>query len=130
MILPATTLLAVGAALLTIWHMIRIGRVRISEKVLHGSGENALLARRMRGQLNFVESMPFVIALALVIELGAAGGMWLKIVAIVFLVGRVAHGIGMDHDYPHKGRQFGTIITLLTLLGLAIAASLVSFGVI
>ena len=130
MILPATTLLAVGAALLTMWHISRIGRLRLSAKVLHGSGENELLARRMRGQLNFVESMPFVIALALVIELGGAGGMWLKIVAALFLAGRVAHAIGMDHDYPHKGRQFGTIVTMLTLLVLAIAASLVSFGVI
>lgn len=128
--MPATTLLAVGAALLTMWHMIRIGRVRISEKVLHGAGENELLARRMRGQLNFVESAPFVIALALIIELAEAGGIWLTAIAALFLLGRVAHGIGMDHDYPHKGRQYGTMATMLTLLVLSIAAILAATGII
>ncbi|AKQ42403.1 hypothetical protein CP97_10755 [Aurantiacibacter atlanticus] len=130
MILPATTLLAIGAALLTIWHIVRIGQVRMSEKVLHGSGSSELLARRMRGQLNFVESTPFVIALAALIELAERGGVWLLVIAALFLAGRVVHGIGMDHDYPHKGRQLGTIVTALTLLVLAVAMSLIAFSII
>ena len=38
------------------------------------------------------------------------------------MAGRVAHGIGMDGGSFGIGRMIGTLITLLTLLGLAIWA--------
>ena len=119
MILPATLTVASGAALITLWHMIRIGKLRASERVLHGDGGNDLLQRRMRAQLNFVESAPFVLALLAVLELAGRGGLWLLIVGVIYLMGRVAHAIGMDSDTPHKGRMIGTLITMLTLLVLA-----------
>ncbi|ANU08326.1 MAPEG family protein [Paraurantiacibacter namhicola] len=119
MILPATLTVASGAALITIWHMARIGRMRLDTKTLHGDGGNELLQRRMRAQLNFVESAPFVLALLAVLEIAGKGGLWLLIIGIVYLMGRVAHAIGMDGDYPHRGRQAGTMITMATLLILA-----------
>lgn len=130
MILPTTISVAAAAAFITIWHMIRIGSLRMSQKVLHGSGQSEPLARRMRAQLNFVESAPFIIALTGLIEFAGSGGVWLPIVGGIYLLGRVAHAIGMDHDYPHKGRQIGTGITMVSLAGLAIAAVLVVIGLI
>jgi uncharacterized protein len=50
----------------------------------------------------------------------------------VFLLGRLAHGLGMTDQLP-KGRMIGTIITFLTLLGLglyAIAAPYLTIGTV
>ena len=44
------------------------------------------------------------------------------------MLGRVAHGLGMDGTAFGKGRTIGTVITLLTQLGLAIVAVLVLLG--
>jgi len=45
------------------------------------------------------------------------------------MLGRVAHGLGMDGTGAMaKGRMVGTLITMLTLLGLAVVAVLVVLG--
>ncbi len=108
--------------------MIRIGRVRAAEKVLHGDGGVPVLTRRMRAQSNFIENTPFVLILVAVIEMTEKGGTWLAIVGAVFMLGRVAHAIGMDSDKAHPGRMIGTLIAMLTLVGLAIVAVLIALG--
>ena len=44
------------------------------------------------------------------------------------MLGRVAHGLGMDGGALGKGRTVGTLITMLTQLGLAVVAVLVATG--
>ncbi len=128
MILQTTLCLAAAAAVITFWHIVRIGQVRTKEKVLHGDGGSVLLARRMRAQLNFVESTPFVLILIGAIEMTAKAGAWLAIVGSIFMLGRVLHAFGMDSDRPNLLRMAGTIITVLTLLGLAVVAVLIALG--
>lgn len=82
----------------------------------------------MRAQLNFVENTPWVLFLIGGIELAAQGGAWLAPVGAVFMLGRVAHGLGMDGGRFGVGRSIGTAITMLTQLGLAIAAVLIVLG--
>lgn len=130
MLLPVTLCSAAAAAILSIWLMLRIGQVRRSAKVIHGDGGNPLLMRRMRAQLNFVESAPFVLALIAAIEIAGAGAPWLPFVAAAYFVGRILHGFGMDAEAGGKARMIGTILTLLVLLGLAVAAVLVVLGVL
>lgn len=128
MILQTTLCLAAAAAVITFWHIARIGQVRTKAKVLHGDGGNVLLARRMRAQLNFVENTPFVLILVGAIEMTAKAGAWLAIVGSIFMLGRVLHAFGMDSDRPNLLRMAGTIITVLTLLGLAVVAVLIALG--
>lgn len=130
MLLPVTLSTAAAAAILTIWLMVRIGQLRNKEKILHGDGGNAALTRRMRAQLNFVESAPFVLVLIAAIELSGKGGVWLPWVAGIFIIGRVLHAIGMDSETGNKPRMIGVLITMLTLLGLAIFAALVAARVL
>ena len=127
--LPATLSAAASLALVNIWLSMRIGRVRTSEKISIGDGGNDLLARRMRAQLNFAENTPLVLVLIAAIEIAGRGGMWLKAVGAIYALGRVAHGIGMDGASLEKGRMIGTIVTMLTLVGLAVVAVLVVAGV-
>lgn len=82
----------------------------------------------MRAQLNFVENTPWVLILIAGIELAARGGAWLAPVGAVFMLGRVAHGLGMDGGRFGVGRSIGTATTMLTQLGLAIAAVLIVLG--
>lgn len=128
MLLPTTLSLAAAAAIINLWLSVRCGQVRGKAGISIGTGGNELLERRMRAQLNFVENTPWVLLLVAGIELAGKGGQWLAIVGAVYMLGRVAHGIGMDGASFAKGRMIGTLITMLAQLGLAIVAVLVVLG--
>lgn len=129
-ILPVSLASAGMFGLLALWLAVRAGRARLKARVGHGDGGDALLARRMRAQLNFVETAPFVLALIVLIDLAGRGGWWLTLVSLLFVIGRVLHGFGMDAEKGGWPRQAGTMITMLTLLGLSIVAVLAGMRVI
>ena len=129
-VLPVSLASAGMFGLLALWLAVRTGRARLKARVGHGDGGDALLARRMRAQINFVETAPFVLALIVLIDLAGAGRGWLVWVALLFVVGRVLHGFGMDADKAGLPRQAGTGITLMTLLGLSIVGVLAGLGVV
>ena len=84
----------------------------------------------MRAQLNFAEYTPFVLLLIAAIELAGKGNAWLPYVAGIYMLGRVAHAIGMDMTTsPAPPRMVGIMVTMLTLLGLGIYAVLIAAGV-
>lgn len=116
-ILPISLTIAAGAALLNLWLSVRVGRVRTKEKVFVGDGGNELVVRRMRAHSNFVENTAFVLILLALIELGLGSSVWLWAAGALYLVGRILHALGMDG--MRWGRMVGTIITMLTQLGLA-----------
>lgn len=122
MMLSITLTIAAAAALLNIWLMIRCGRVRVSEKVNVGDGGNEMVTRRMRAHANFVESTPFVLILIGTLEATGGTSNWLWYAGIIYILGRIAHAFGMDGGSLAKGRMVGTIVTMLTLLGLAVMA--------
>mgnify|MGYP003605015167 CR=1 FL=1 len=130
MILQTTLSLAAAAAILNVWIMIRVSALRVSGKVIHGDGGNAALMKRMRAHANFVENVPLALILIAAIEISAKGGLWLSVWGGVFMLARIAHAFGMDGTSANKLRMIGTIITMLTQLGLAIVAILISMGVI
>ncbi len=124
MILPITLVAAGLAAVMNVWLSIRVGQVRTREKVSIGDGGNDAVIRRMRAHANYVENAPFAVLLIAAIELakGAGNPGWLWWVMIIYFVGRVAHGLGMDGGSFEKGRMLGTILNMLTLLGLGLYA--------
>ncbi len=128
MLLPTTLAMAAAAAVINIWLSIRCGQVRTSAKISIGDGGHDMLTRRMRAQLNFAENTPLVLVLIAALEISAKGGTWLPIVGGVYMLGRVAHGLGMDGGALGKGRMVGTLITMLTLLGLSVVALMASMG--
>jgi uncharacterized protein len=121
MILPITLSAAGAAALINLWLAIRVGRVRTNEKVLMGDGGNEGVIAAMRTHANFVEYTPFILILIGLIEMATGPSTWLWMVSGVYLLGRLAHALGMTGGLP-KGRMIGTIITMLTLLGLGLYA--------
>ena len=119
-ILPISLTIAAGAALLNLWLSVRVGRVRTKEKVFIGDGGSDLLTRRMRAHSNYVENTAFVLILLALVELGLGSSLWLWGVGALYLVARILHALGMDGMM--WGRMVGTIITMLTQLGLALGA--------
>ena len=119
MVLPITLTIAAAAALLNIWLAMRIGRLRLSKKVSIGHGGDALIETRMRAQANFVEYTPFVLILLALIELAKGSQTWLWLVAIVYVLARIAHAFGIERPAPNPLRAGGAMITMLVLLGLA-----------
>lgn len=129
LILPVTLSAAAAAAIINLWLAIRVGQMRGQVKLIHGDDAGGPLTRRMRAQLNFVENTPFVLILIAGIELSGRGQPWLAYVAGLYMLGRIAHGIGMDGEGPTKPRMIGTLTTMLTQLGLAVVAVLILMGV-
>jgi uncharacterized membrane protein YecN with MAPEG domain len=124
--LPISLTIAAAAALINVWLSIRVGQVRTREKVMVGDGGNDAVIRRMRAHANFIENAPFVLILIALIELSCGQSTWLWAAGVLFLIGRVAHAFGMDG--PMRARFVGTLITLLTLVGLAGAAIYVTYA--
>ena len=128
MILQTTLSLAAAAAIINLWLAIRIGRVRGKEKIIHGDGGNPELIRRMRAQSNFIENVPLALILIGAIEATGKGGDWLAIVGAVLMLARVSHAIGMDNPGGNAWRSIGVMVTMLTLIGLAVVAVLIAVG--
>ncbi len=124
-VLPITLSAAAAAALINFWLGMRIAQIRTKEKISIGDGGNELLTRRMRAQLNFAENTPLVLILIALVELAGRGGLWLNIVAAVFLVGRVLHAIGMDGASLGWGRSVGMAANMLTFAILVVTALLI-----
>lgn len=124
LLLPTTLSLAAAAAIINLWLMIRIGQLRAKDKIMYGDGGDEALLRRMRAHANFIENTPLVLILIGAIELSGRGGQWLAIVGAVYMLGRVSHVFGMDGKVPL--RSVGALVTMLTLLGLAVIAVLIA----
>ncbi len=118
-----TCIFAAVAALVNIWLGFRCGQVRSSAGINHGDGGNELLARRIRAQLNFAENTPIVLILFLGLELCAmVPDIALAVIAAVYIVARIAHGIGMDATSGSKARMAGVMLTMLVTVTLVVMA--------
>ena len=120
--LPVSLSFAAALALFNLFLAYRVIRVRMAAKVLTGDGGHALLVARMRAQANFVEYSPFVLALVVLIELAHGPRPWLRAVAILYLLGRIAHAFGMDAAKPGALRSVGIMTTYAILIALAVWA--------
>lgn len=121
-ILPITLCAAAAAAAINIWLSLRIGMIRTSRKISIGDGGDMDLIARMRAQANFIENTPIVLVLIAAVELARTGNPFLLGAAAIYSLGRVAHGIGMDGGRLGFLRAVGTLITMLTQLGLGVWA--------
>lgn len=128
MLLPITLTFAAAAALFNIWLGVRVSRVRMKERILHGDGGSALMMRRMRAQANFIEYTPFVLILCGLVEMALGSRNWLWGLALVYILARVVHAFGMDATKPHWARAGGIMVTVLVMLVLAIAALYASYS--
>jgi uncharacterized protein len=122
-----TLTFAAALALINVWLGFRCSRVRITGKVLVGSGGNPLLETRMRAHANFVEYTPFVLILMGLLEYGAASRTGLFAAGVVYVLGRIVHAFGMDQRRNNPLRAGGALATWAVLTGLAVWAFVLLF---
>jgi uncharacterized membrane protein YecN with MAPEG domain len=128
MLLPMTLTIAAACAAINIWLALRVSQRRIKGKVMIGDGGDGPLLAAVRAHANFVEYAPFVLILLAGIELAGGSTTWLWAAGAVFVVARVAHGLGMDRPAPNPLRAGGIAATWIVLAGLAIWALVLVYG--
>ncbi|WP_294190801.1 MAPEG family protein [uncultured Sphingomonas sp.] len=122
MLLPMTLTIAAACAAINIWLALRVSQRRIKGKLMIGDGGAGPLQAAVRAHANFVEYAPFVLILLAGIELAGGSPTWLWAAGAVFVVARVAHGLGMDRAAPNPLRAGGIVGTWVVLAGLAVWA--------
>lgn len=122
MTIPITALTAAICALLLLATAIDTVRQRLRAKAAFGDAGDAKLISASRSHANLAEHAPVVLVMIGALELARANHNLLLGIAIVFLVGRVAHIIGLYQpmsEKPPLARQIGVIFTWAVLATLA-----------
>jgi uncharacterized membrane protein YecN with MAPEG domain len=116
---PVTLAAAAACLFINIWLGARIAAHRRDFKVSVGDGGHEPLLRRMRAQANFIEHAPFFLILLGGLELSGASRLVLGSLAAIFVVARIAHGIGMDSGTDRRWRAYGMMASALAGVVLA-----------
>jgi uncharacterized membrane protein YecN with MAPEG domain len=98
---------------------MRVGLYRVSNKIDLGDGGDQHLLRIMRGQANFVESVPLVAIMLVLMELAGAPSAWLHSVGGLLVGGRVLHYLALTKMGPFIGRPIGMFATFGSYLAAA-----------
>jgi len=92
-------------------------RQRGKTKTGLGTGGHPALEQAIRAHGNFVEYVPLILILLLLLELGGLAPLWLHVMGIALTLGRILHAWGLSTSPGESfGRAAGTTLTWLTLL--------------
>ena len=114
---------ALYAGLLSIMYValtLYVVRARMKFQISLGDGRNDELNRRIRLHGNFIEYIPLILFLMLMIEITGASGFTLHLVGILALIGRVNHLAGLT--LKKQGFFFRVSGMVMTLGAILIAA--------
>ncbi len=96
----------------------RVVRLRGKYKVGIGDGGNPELNRAIRVQANFVEYVPLMLILLLLLELAGTPANILHGLGVALVICRIAHAYGYSRsNAASAGRAIGASGTFLILLG-------------
>jgi len=119
---PITLLTAAAAIAVNIWLGARIVASRREHQVKIGDGGNEAVLRRMRAQANFTENTTLFLILLGGLELSGGNRRALGVIAAVFILARIAHGIGMDGPHVFRWRTAGMMTTVFGQVALSLWA--------
>lgn len=119
--MPKITLLFASLhVLLMLFLAYRVVDMRRTKRVGVGDGGDADLARTIRVHANFIENVPLALLLLALLELCAAPAMLVCVFGTMLLLARILHAIGFSrYSGTSFGRFWGTLLTWLSLLGMA-----------
>ncbi len=96
---------------------LNVGRVRTSQKVGFGDGNNEAVQRAIRVQGNAVEDVPIVLLGLIGLALMDAPVLLIHGLGGSFFVGRVLHAVGLGGSSGASfGRFAGTLLPLLVII--------------
>jgi hypothetical protein len=104
-------------ALIALVLALLVVRQRMRSKTLVGSGGNPALELAIRAHGNFIEYVPLILVLLLLLALSGLGVPWLHVMGIGLTVARLLHGWGLSTSGRENfGRGAGAALTWLTML--------------
>ena len=119
-----TSLYIALLAFIYIFLTVNVIKVRFRTKVVIGDGANTDLNYAIRAQANFSELIPLALLLLLAVDLQAGSLIFIHIIGIMLVLGRLSHAASMLYFERQKDtmkfRIFGTMLTMLSLLASAI----------
>lgn len=95
---------------------LRVGQVRIRNKINLGDGGNEEMLKAIRTQGNYIEYAPAALLGLVLLAMLGVGTTVLHILGAVFFFARVAHLLGLGVGVWPTGRLVGTLLTMITLL--------------
>ena len=96
--------------------IVRVILLRRSRLVSIGDHGHPDLALNIRIHGNYAENAPFIFALLLALPLVGASVWLIHIVGLAFLVGRVAHFLGLKNDRATSARAIGVMLTFFAFI--------------
>lgn len=119
--LPLTSLTAFfnGALLLAL--TVRVIMIRRRDGIVLGDNDDRVMTKAIRGQANASEQIPVALILIGLIEIQGGGSAILAVLATIFSIGRLLHGVYFAvHGTNWRLRLSGMFLTLLAQAGLLI----------
>jgi len=113
--LPITLLTASIAGLMLIGLSVRVIGSRVTGEVLIGDGSQEDLLYKIRTHANFIEYVPLFLILLGLVESAGGNTTVLMIIALVFIVARALHVLGMGSQANLTFRQLGMVGTFLSI---------------
>ena len=114
------SIVPVYAALLAVLFVglsVRTLRLRRNLRILVGDAGDERMLRAMRAHANFAEYVPLGLLLIAFVELQHAPGLLVHAMALVLLVGRIAHALGVSRTPEDlRFRVTGMALTFAALL--------------
>jgi uncharacterized membrane protein YecN with MAPEG domain len=100
----------------------RVIRQRVGKRISIGDGGDPAMSRAARVFGNFSEYAALVMVLLALAEILGTPRMMLHIYGAAFVLGRIAHAIGLTYTLaPNIGRMAGMVTTLGVLISLAVS---------
>ena len=122
--LATASLYAAIFAIIAIWLGIIVSQWRAREKVSIGDGGKIDLIRAMRGQANFIETIPMVLILFLAMALLGAPSWVIHLFGAPLVVARILHGLHFSKSgQPGWQRAAGAVISTLVMILAAIGVA-------
>jgi uncharacterized membrane protein YecN with MAPEG domain len=95
---------------------LRAGLYRVKTSINIGDGGDPEMLRRIRGQGNFVETVPLALILIVMLELMGAGATWVHALGALLVFGRCCHYLAITELGPFALRPVGMMSTLAVYL--------------
>jgi uncharacterized protein len=130
MIPEISTLYAAVLGLLFVPFTFYVAIYRIQNSILLLDGGDKVMARRIRAQANFVETVPIALILLVLMELNGAGSAWLHSLGGILVVARVVHYITIATNpaktLPRALSMTATLLLILVAAGWLLQHSLIN----
>lgn len=115
--LTITALYTSILALIMLFLAYKTSARRTEAKINLGTGNDDIMEMRSRAFGNFIEFVPMFILLMALIEIQGYGTIYVHILGITTVIGRILHALGMTKSISIiNGRFVGAILTYISLL--------------